>query len=429
MRILWVKIGGLWPPNTGGRLRSFHLVSELSRRNRVTVVTTHAPGDDPQALAMHLPAAEEVVSMPFAIPKLGSGRFAAALLRSWLSSRPVDLLKFRVPALANEVRRRLESGNVDVCIADFFSATADVPLTTPVPVVFFAHNVEFMIWKRLCETEKRPLRRLLLQLEWRKMRRSEAGACAQASMTLAVSEVDRTMLSSQAPGATIHAIPTGVDTSYFAPGESEETPATVVFTGSMDWYPNEDAVLYFLESILPRIRHAVPGVSFTIVGRNPTPRVIAAAAAAAGVRVTGTVDDVRPHIGQAAVHVVPLRVGGGTRLKIFEALAMGKAVVSTSVGAEGLPLVPGRHFIREDAPADFAAAVVALLRDPLRRRSLGAAGRELVETSYSWSQVAREFETRCAQALACTSENPARGRDSSGFFQPESSTWHGRSRI
>jgi sugar transferase (PEP-CTERM/EpsH1 system associated) len=429
MRILWVKIGGLWPPNTGGRLRSFHLISELSRRNRVTVMTTHAPGEDPQALAVHLPDAEEVVSMPYAIPKLGSGRFAAALLRSWLSSRPVDLVKCRVPALANEVRRRFESGNVDICIADFFMATADVPMTTPVPVVFFAHNVEYMIWKRLCETEKRPLRRLLFQLEWRKVRRSEARVCSQASMTLAVSDVDRTMLSAEAPDATIHAIPTGVDTSYFAPGDSEEIPATLVFVGSMDWYPNEDAVLYFLESILPRIRHAVPGVSFTIVGRNPTPRVVAAAAAAAGVRVTGTVDDVRPHIVQAAVHVVPLRVGSGTRLKIFEALAMGKAVVSTTVGAEGLPLVSGRHFLREDDPANFAAAVVALLQDPLRRRSLGAAGRELVETSYSWSQVARELETRCAQTLAGKSENPARGRASSDFFQPASSIWRGRSRI
>jgi glycosyltransferase involved in cell wall biosynthesis len=426
MRMLWVKIGGLWPPNTGGRLRSFHLISELSRRNRVTVMTTHAPGEDPQALAAHLPHAAEVVSVPYRIPKAGSGRFAAALLQSWLSTRPVDLLKSHVPGLAHEVRRRLASGNVDVCVADFFIATANVPMTTPVPVVFFAHNVEYMIWKRLCEAEQRPLRHLLLQLEWRKMRRSEARACAQADMTLAVSEVDRVILSADAPDATIHAIPTGVDTSYFAPGDSEEVPGTLVFTGSMDWYPNEDAVLYFLESILPRIRHTAPGASFTIVGRNPTPRVVAAAAASAGVRVTGTVDDVRPNIAQAAVHVVPLRVGSGTRLKIFEALALGKAVVSTTVGAEGLPLVSGQHFIREDDPAGFAAAVVALLQDPLRRRSLGAAGRELVETSYSWSQVARELESRCAQAVAGKSEHPARGRASSDVLQPQSSIWRGR---
>src|SRR5713226_1511381 len=181
MRILWVKIGGLWPPHTGGRLRSFHLVSELSRRHRVTVVTTHAPGEDPQGLAVHLPDAEEVVSIPYAIPKRGSWRFAAALVRSWCSPLPVDLLKFRVPGVVQAVRQRLGAQRVDVCVADFFSATANVPMTTPVPVVFFAHNVEYMIWKRLCEAEnRRPLRRLLLAIEWRKMRRSEAQACARA---------------------------------------------------------------------------------------------------------------------------------------------------------------------------------------------------------------------------------------------------------
>jgi glycosyltransferase involved in cell wall biosynthesis len=427
MRILWVKVGGLWPPNTGGRLRSFHLVSELSRRHQVTVVTTHAPGEDPESLAAHLPHAEQVVSVPYAIPKRGSWRFAAALLRSWCSPAPVDLLKFRVPGVVHAVRQRLDGGSVDLCIADFFSATANVPMNTSVPVVFFAHNVEYMIWKRLCEAEHRRLRRLLLALEWRKMRRSEAGVCARASLTLAVSEVDRARLAGDAPGAAIRAIPTGVDTSYFAPGGSDERPAALVFTGSMDWYPNEDAVLYFMDSILPRIRREVPGASFSIVGRSPSARVIAAAAASVGVRVTGTVDDVRPDIADAAVYVVPLRVGGGTRLKIFEAFAMGKAVVSTTVGAEGLPIVSGQHFIRADDPAAFAGAVVALLQDPLRRRTLGAAGRELVETRHSWTQVAREFEERCAQMLIPAREELTGEPASSGWCPVESSPIGGRS--
>jgi sugar transferase (PEP-CTERM/EpsH1 system associated) len=427
MRILWVKIGGLWPPNTGGRLRSFHLVSELSRRHQVTVLTTHAPGDDPQSLAVHLPHVERVVSIPYAIPKHGSWRFAAALLRSWCSPMPVDLLKFRVPGVVQAVRERLDAKSADICIADFFSATANVSMTTSVPVAFFAHNVEYMIWQRLCAAEHRRLRRLVLALEWRKMRRSETRACARASLTLAVSEVDRARLAGGAPGAAIHAIPTGVDTSFFAPDGSDERPTALVFTGSMDWYPNEDAVVHFLDAILPRIRREVPGVSFSIVGRSPTARVIAAAAASAGVRVTGTVDDVRPHIAGAAVYVVPLRVGGGTRLKIFEALAMGKAVVSTTVGAEGLPLVSGQHFIRADDPAAFAGAVVALLQDPFRRQALGAAGRELVATQYSWTQVAREFEERCAQVLMPANEDSSREPASGGWCPAESSPIGGHS--
>jgi glycosyltransferase involved in cell wall biosynthesis len=207
------------------------------------------------------------------------------------------------------------------------------------------------------------------------------------------------MLAGLAPRARVREIPTGVDPVYFAPNGAVERPAHLVFTGSMDWYANEDAMLHFMEAILPPIRHEIPGVSFTIVGRHPSPR-LRTAAAVAGVRVTGTVDDVRPYVGEAAVFVVPLRVGGGTRLKIFEALAMGKAVVSTAVGAEGLPLIPGQHFVAADEAADFAAATVSLLKDLPRRKSLGIAGRRLVEQRYSWPQVAREFESRCEEVVA-----------------------------
>ena len=303
--------------------------------------------------------------------------------------------------LVATVSRLIDSGEVDVCVADFLAAAPSVPLGGRVPTLLFQHNVEHQIWKRLAQTERRPLRRALLEIEWRKTRRYEARACARASLTVAVSEPDRAMLAELAPDARIHAVPTGVDTAYFAPGAAPEIPHRLVFTGSMDWYPNEDAVMQFLDAVLPAIRRAVPGVSLTVVGRSPSAR-LRAAAKAADVRVTGTVADVRPHVAEAAVCVVPLRVGGGTRLKIFEALSMAKAVVSTAVGAEGLPLVPGEHYLCADEPADFARAVIALLRDPARRRRLGAAGRDLVQARYAWATVTRAFEKRIEEAAAGT---------------------------
>jgi glycosyltransferase involved in cell wall biosynthesis len=173
----------------------------------------------------------------------------------------------------------------------------------------------------------------------------------------------------------------------------------MVFCGSMDWHPNEDAVVYFAEAILPRIRAEVPEATLTVVGRNPSDR-LRQVASQAGIVVTGTVEDVRPAVGEAAVYVVPLRAGGGTRLKIFEALSMSKAVVSTTVGAEGLGLESGRHFVAADEPPQFAREVVGLLRDPERRRRLGEAGRQLMEARYSWDMVARDFEQRCAELVS-----------------------------
>jgi len=398
MRILWVKIGGLWPLNMGGRLRSFHTIAELAKRHQVTVLTTHGSSDDPAGLADQLKTCERVISIPYAIPKVGSARFAAALLRSWLSPYPVDLWKCRVPALRRQVHEAVAAG-MDVCVADFLAAGPNVSWGGPTPTILFEHNVEYMIWKRLHAVERRAWRRILLDVEWRRMRRYEARACCLASRTIAVSEADRALLAVGAPDADIQAIPTGVDTTYFHPNGTAETPTQLVFTGSMDWYPNEDAIMHFMDTTLPEIRRRVPGVTLAVVGRNPSERM-KKAGAAIGAQITGTVADVRPYVTSAAVVVVPLRIGGGTRLKIFEALAMEKAVVSTSVGAEGLPVVPGEHFVQADGPAEFAQAVVTLLQDAPRRRSLGEAGRRLVEGRYSWEQIGREFERHCEQVVA-----------------------------
>lgn len=395
LRILWVKVGGLWPVNTGGRLRSFHIIRELSRKHAVTVLTTHHPAEDGAALAPQLPHSKQVISLPHASVKRTSVRFLLALLKSWFSPLPVDLHKSRIAALQTEVARTLHSGDYDLCVADFLFAVPNVPLGGSTPIVFFSHNVEYMIWQRLCSTETRWLHRAILALEWRKMRRYELAACRQADLTVAVSEEDSLQLGEGAPGRRIHAIPTGVDTEFFHQADNAvEVTDSLVFTGSMDWHPNEDAILYFCDAILPLVRKEIPGVTLTVVGRNPGLH-LRNVAAAAGVQVTGTVDDVRPYIDSAAVYIVPLRIGGGTRLKIYEALAMGKAVVSTTIGAEGLPLQEGKEIVRADTPETFAASIVELLRDAARRRRLGDAGRCLMEEQYSWGRVAAEFERYC----------------------------------
>ena len=398
MRILWVKMGGLWPPTSGGRTRSLQLITELSRHHEVTVVTTHGDGDDPQGLSEALPRCQRVISFEYQVPKRGSRAFPLTVARSWLSREPVDLWKWRVKDVAGCARGLVDAGSVDVCIADFLFAVTNVPLQHKTPVILFEHNVEYLIWKRLHDLETVPWKKALLAVEWRKLRAREAAACRRADMTIAVSQHDRDRLAALAPDADITWIPTGVDTDYFNPALNRERPHHIVFSGSMDWHPNEDGVRYFLGEILPLVRQRVPDASFAIVGRNPS-ALLKAAALESGATVTGTLDDIRPAIADASVCVVPLRAGSGTRLKIFEALSMGKAVVSTTLGAEGLDITPGLHYVAADGARPFADAVVSLLTDDDRRRQIAAAGRTLVEERYSWSQAARPFERHCQSVI------------------------------
>ena len=385
-------MGGLWPLNTGGRQRTYQMLSALSRQHHVTLVTTHGPDDDAQQLAARLAHCDRVISLPYRPPKVGGRAFVRAVARSWLSSYPVDLWKWRVPAVSGAVKSLLlEAEPFDAVVADFLFAEPNVPRWPRTPMVFFAHNVEHQIWRRLASVEPQRWRRAVLEVEWRKMRQCETAAVQRADVTVAVSDADRDQFLDAVPGATVHVVPTGVDTTFFAPGGRPQVPRRLVFSGSMDWYPNEDALIDFAAHVWPRLRARHPDISMTVVGRNPTAR-LRAAAADAGIDVTGTVDDVRPFIDEAQVYVVPLRVGGGTRLKIFEALAMAKPVVSTTIGAEGLGLVPDRHFIAADGHDALARSILDLLDDAPRRAALGAEGRRLVDECYSWGQVARDFE-------------------------------------
>jgi glycosyltransferase involved in cell wall biosynthesis len=191
-------------------------------------------------------------------------------------------------------------------------------------------------------------------------------------------------------------VPTGVDTEFFQPsGDQAIDPHNVVFTGSMDWLPNEDAIRYYTDQILPLIRRAIPDATLTVVGRNPYPGLVELSRRDPSVVVTGRVDDVRPYIERAAAYVVPLRIGGGTRLKIFEAMAMEKAIVSTSIGAEGLPVRDGRELRIADTPETFAASLADLLKNPEAAKELGQEAGRVVRERFGWIGVAKRFSEIC----------------------------------
>jgi glycosyltransferase involved in cell wall biosynthesis len=290
----------------------------------------------------------------------------------------------------------------------------NLPAALPCPGVLFTHNVESEIWRRHAETRAGQLSGALYRQQYRRMLAFERQALARFDGALAVSDADRETFGRLYPGAArgpIDVIPTGVDTGFFTPSSatSASSDHSIVFTGSMDWLPNEDAMQFFCADVLRRIQSAVPDAVLSIVGRAPTPAV-QRLAQMHGVRVTGRVDDVRQYLHDAAVFVVPLRIGGGTRLKIFEAMAAGKAVVSTTVGAEGLDVTPDEHLLIADAAPAFADAVVQLLRNSDRRRLLGEAARALVLAKYDWAAVAGRLEdalVRVARSTTTTTKSAA----------------------
>ena len=408
MRLLWVKSGSLVPLDTGGKIRSFNLLKELARRHEVTLFTFYAeqPDDTHADLTRYF---QHVIALPFPIPDAGSAGDYFNYAKNLFSTRPYSMSKYCKPWVAAKLREHLRDHTYDVIVCDFLLTAAVIPWDVPAPVVLFTHNVEAVIWRRHFEVSRNPIWKAVSWREWYLIDQFERRMLARADSVLTVSENDKRIFSRFINPAKITVVQTGVDLDYFHPSAEPEQAQRLVFTGSMDWMANEDGIFYFVEEIFPLVRCEISNAELWVVGRKPSDKLKALATSSSGVRVTGTVDDIRPYVWQSAVYVVPLRIGGGTRIKIFEALGMGKTVVSTTIGAEGLPVTHGEHLILADTPADFARESVRLLRDPTARARLGSNARRLLEQHYGWAAVAEDF----SRVLGLTVESYASRRRSS----------------
>ncbi len=255
-----------------------------------------------------------------------------------------------------------------------------------VKVVIDQHNIEYELLQRTCKQEKSWLRKWYNWKEFRLLKPIEIERCRGATAVLTTSERERLLLKEMLPTKVIEVVPNGVDTEVFRRNDLvQEVADRIIFTGTLNYYPNTDAVLFFAQHCWPLIRAQIPGITWQIVGHMP-PLEVQKLAELPGVEVIGSVPDMKPYLAAATLAIVPLRIGSGTRLKILEALAMQKAVVSTSLGCEGLSVVAGEHLIVADRAESFAQAVVDLMRNTEKRAALGAAGRALVESEYSWER-------------------------------------------
>ncbi len=393
MRILWLKTELLHPVDKGGKIRTYNMLKELKRDHHVTYLTL----DDGSASAEDRSKAseycDELVCVPHARREKFTPGFYLELFLNLVSRQPYAIKKYESTAMRREIIERGDSYDLLVC--DFLAPAANVPRNITTPAILFQHNVEAMIWKRHYEVQTNPVKKAYLYGQWQKMRSFEKEMCRQFDCVIAVSADDREQMKSEYGAAAVFDVPTGVDTNFFRPSEEKPLAHSMVFTGSMDWLPNDDAILYFMREVMPLIRKDVPDATLTVVGRNPTPALVELGKANPSLTITGRVDDVRPYMDSAAAYIVPLRIGGGTRLKIFEAMAMEKAVVSTTVGAEGLPLTDGVELLLADEPAAFARAVVRVLTDSAYANELGRRAASIVRKSYGWRQVTESFISIC----------------------------------
>jgi glycosyltransferase involved in cell wall biosynthesis len=389
MRILWVKAGKLLPLDTGGKIRSYSILRLLAAQHQLTLLTYYGGQRDidyEREIGYLFPGA---VTFFTAAPAENTVRYILSYVVKLPSPVPFAVSKFTNPEIRCTLEAWFKDRLFDIALCDFLSASLNFPRGLAIPAVLFQHNVESVLWRRQAHWEMDRLKKLAFKMEAAKMARYERAALGRFAHIIAVSDCDREQMKTMVDVSRITVVPTGVDLDqYRGTAGTWSTQRLVLFLGSMDWEANIDAAEYFCEAIWPRVLAKIPGARFRIVGRNPHARV--QKLASSSVEVTGTVPSVVEHLREARVFVVPLRIGGGTRLKIYEAMAMGKAVVSTSIGAEGLDVDPGRNILLADDAPTFAEGVAMFLHDEELCRRYGAAAIELAE-QHGWPVIANRF--------------------------------------
>ena len=390
MKILFAGAYLPYPLNSGGRIRSYYLLRELAARHEVHLLA-FSHEEQPELTPLH-EMCRSVKTVPAPVRPSGAVHRVLRLLRS-----PEDIVVGRNSCeMERELRDYLDRETWDLLVLDDLGTEKYVREAGQIPVLLSKHNCEWQLLRRYIQHKAgRPWAWVLAWLEAFTTRRSEARMVSLADRVIVVSETDRQVLLEIAPKTQVDVVSNGVDITYFSPVSAIEDNR-LLFTGALFWYPNVDAVSWFCESIWPLIRRDVPDALFDLVGSKP-PDTVRALGKLPGVHVIPDVPDVRRHLARSAVYVVPLRVGSGTRLKILEALASGKAVVTTSIGMEGLDLTVGEDVVVADDPTSFAAACVEVLQDSAKQASLGRAGRTIVEVRYDWSVALAGLNRICVE--------------------------------
>ncbi|MDR3764609.1 MAG: glycosyltransferase family 4 protein [Acidobacteriota bacterium] len=386
MKILAILLSPPVPATAGHRVRNRSLLRALALEGHEVTAAMLASAEEIAHPARELKGLCHEFFMVESPEGSAWGRLAAVF-----GGKPYGALRLSVPELQQRVAAELAAHDFDFVLLDDIYMAGNLPAGNRVPVVLNKHDITCRIVRQFGRSERNPLKKLYAAMEAAKIERMEYANCRAAEAVAVCSECDGKVLSQIAPGAHSFVIPNVIDTDKYKPAPQHDG-RTVVFVGAMDWLPNQDGADFLIVDILPRLRQLVPAVRVVLAGRNPPEWLRRRFAPYPDVSFTGTVVELRPILARASVCVVPLRIGSGTRLKILEASAMAKPVVSTVLGAEGLDLRHGQEILLVDEPRAFAEAVALLLNDRARANAMGAAARAAVEEQYSIPALRRQLQ-------------------------------------
>jgi glycosyltransferase involved in cell wall biosynthesis len=389
-----------FPLTSGKRIRTFNLLARLARTHRVTVLCHANASRAEQSAAEHAcrDAGIETVVVNRTVPPKSGPVFYARLAGNLLSPLPYSVSSHASAELAAAARAFAEANPVDVWHCEwtpYAQVLLDAlgPRLSEAPWCVMAHNVESLIWRRYAETAGNPVKKWYIRQQLRKFERFERWAYSHATAPIAVSREDAGLMRAEFGAARVHVVDNGVDVDFFRPQRDvDRDPARMLFMGSLDWRPNQDAAVQLFTQVLPKVRAAVPSATAVVIGRRPPEWLCELAANTPGAELCADVPDVRPFLARCGFLVVPLRIGGGSRLKILEALAAGTPVVSTRVGAEGLELTAGRDLLVCDALDELPALVLDAIRRPDELADTAEAGRARVLKRYSWELLAERLD-------------------------------------
>jgi len=411
VKILWLSHFVPYPPRGGSRQRSFNLIRHLAKNHELFLVALSMLAESPAKVAQHVGelkrhcADVEVWDPPYEWRGI---RWWAQLALSPLYRHHYASCALWSRTLARRWQQTLDKHPGALVHFDSIDLTKYLPAAHGFRRVLNHHNCESAMAERRAEIEANAVKKAYLRSQARKIAKLEREWCPRVDVNVAVSQLDAERLRSQSLSAHFHVVENGTDTTYFLPSDADPEPQTVIFAGGLSWYPNVSAIRFFTREIWPLLKDRCAGIRLYLAGRSPAESVLQAARSDPAITLISDPEDIRPWVARAAVFVCPIIDGGGTRLKILDALAMGKAVVSTSIGCEGLRVKRGEDLLVADAPEAFADEVARALGNATLRRQLGQAGRALVERQYSWEVIGGQLD----EAYRCGLDKRACGRRS-----------------